>query len=68
MCAGDSDGDFVAFEGSLQLNAELVNHRGPSGSWAVTTAGCTGLADAYLRMQVRLCLMRVQKTNSGLCR
>ena len=52
VAAADGQGDFVAFEGSLQLYADLVNHRGSSGSWPVTTAGCTGLADAYLRMQV----------------
>ncbi len=43
---------FVALEGSLQLYADLVNSRGQQGGWAVAAAGCNGLADALLRMQV----------------
>ena len=48
----------MALEGSLQLYADLVNSRGQQGGWAVAAAGCNGLADALLRMQVSALLSR----------
>ena len=42
----------MAFEGSIQLYAELLNHRPPSGAWQVATAGCIGLAQVFARAQV----------------
>lgn len=50
--AAASEGHFVAFEGSMQLYAELLNHRPPSGAWQVATAGCIGLAHLFARAQV----------------
>ena len=50
---------FVAFEGSMQLYTELLNHRPPSGAWQVATAGCSGLARIFARAQV-IALMHVQ--------
>lgn len=49
----------MAFEGSMQLYTELLNHRPPSGAWQVATAGCSGLARIFARAQV-IALMHVQ--------
>ncbi len=57
--AAASEDDFVAFEGSMQLYTELLNHRPPSGAWQVATAGCSGLARIFARAQVNA-LMHVQ--------
>ncbi len=50
--AAASEDQFVAFEGSMQLYTELLNHRPPSGAWQVATAGCSGLARIFARAQV----------------
>jgi hypothetical protein len=57
--AAASEDQFVAFEGSMQLYTELLNHRPPSGAWQVATAGCSGLARIFARAQV-IVLMHVQ--------
>ncbi|KAA6424273.1 MAG: kinase domain containing [Trebouxia sp. A1-2] len=49
--AAASEDQFVAFEGSMQLYTELLNHRPPSGAWQVATAGCSGLARIFSRAQ-----------------
>ena len=54
-----SEDQFVAFEGSMQLYTELLNHRPPSGAWQVATAGCSGLARIFARAQV-IALLHVQ--------
>ncbi len=57
--AATLEDQFVAFEGSMQLYTELLNHRPPSGAWQVATAGCSGLARIFARAQV-IALMHVQ--------
>ena len=54
VLAAASEGQFVGFEGSMQLYTELLNHRPPSGTWQVATAGCSGLGHTFARAQVSL--------------
>lgn len=54
VLAAASEGKFVAIEGSMQLYTELLNHRPPSGTWQVATAGCSGLGNIFARAQVIL--------------